>query len=174
MEIPVIRPSLKYLIYIVNYIISTPIFIIMLAIYMGGRKYSTIEEIIYWSFMLIIFSGCILFPLWNGRWGYSSMKFRIDRNGVTYIKRKRYYHMKWDEIQNIIFYPDAYGRITKNCFICFIADKVPPLLTGYENFGEGAFGVQWRKGLEEIIREYTDKPIQGIEYLPGRGSEEKR
>lgn len=174
MDIPVVKTSITLRIYLANYLVTIPLFIAMLLTDGGDKSYSLVEDIMWWGFVSFIFFVFILMPIWNRIWGSASMKFRIDSTGVTYIKRRTSYHIEWGDVQYIIFYPDRLGRITKNCFICFVSDKVPPILTGYRDFKEGAFGVQWRKGLEETIKEYTDKPIQGIEYLPGRKSKERR
>ncbi len=170
MEIPVLSPSFRLRVYLTSYIISVPFLIAMLAADGGSLGHSLIEEIIRWSLIFVVFAYGILMPVWSRIWGASSMRFRIDHTGVTYIKRKTSYYMKWEDVQYIILYPDAYGRITKNCYICFFSDKTRPTLTK-KGFKEDAFGVQWRKGLEEIIREYTDKPILGIASFQGRGSE---
>ena len=170
MEIPVLSPSFRLRVYLTNYVISVPLLVAMLASSGGEREPSLFGDIMWWGFMFVLFAYSILMPVWSKIWGASSMRFRIDHTGVTYIKRKTSYYMKWDDVQYIILYPDAYGRITKNCYICFFSDKTRPTLTK-KGFKEGAFGVQWRKGLEEIIREYTDKPILGIASFQGRGSE---
>lgn len=174
MNMSVIRPSNIIKIYCFNYIFIMPFFIVMLVMDNLGRDHSYIEAIIRWFLIIFIFCIFILMPVWNGKWGFAAMRFKINEIGVAYIKRNTCYYLKWDEIEYIILYPDQYGRMTKNCLICFVADKVPPMLNGYKDFNERAFGVQWRKGLEEIIREYTDKPIRGIEYLRGRKLEERR
>lgn len=168
MDIPVVKTSIMLRIYLANYLVTVPLFIAMLLTDGGNRRYSLVEDIMWWGFVLFIFLVFILMPIWNRMWGSASMRFRIDQTGVTYIKRKTSYHMEWEDMQYIILYPDRYGRITKNCFICFVAAERPPLFNGYKDFNVEFIGVQWRKGLEETIREYTNKPIQGIEYLPGR------
>ena len=174
MTMSVIRPSNIITTFCLNYFFTIPFFIAMLVTGNWGRDHSYIEAIIRWFLIIFIFCIFILMPVWNGKWGFAAMRFKINENGVAYIKRNTFYYLKWDEVEYIILYPDQYGRMTKNCLICFVADKVPPMLNGYKEFNERAFGVQWRKGLEETIREYTDKPIRGIEYLPGRKSEERR
>ena len=174
MNTTVINPILIIKIYLANYLVSIPLLFMILYTGNWGRNYSGHDSISRWSFIALVFVFCILMPVWNGKWGFASMKAKIDSRGVTYTTSKDCFIVDWDKVQYIILYPDRYGRITKNCFICFVAAERPPLFNGYKDFNMEFIGIQWRKGLEETIREYTDKPIQGIEYLPGRRSEERR
>ena len=163
MRIPVVKISITITIYLIIYLLVLPFFILIVAVGVG-RSSSLFEEISWW-FLLVSTGGMLLSPVWISRYGFPSLRFGIDEHGVSYIMRKCSYHLNWDEIRYVILYPDRYGRFTKNCFICFVADEFPPLISGREQFSASVFGVQYRKGLTEYIGKYCDKPIQGLEYL---------
>ena len=163
MKLPVIKTSLTVTIYFAIYLFVLPLFVLILAAGIG-RGTNLFEEISWW-FLLVSTGGILLSPVWITKYGFPSLRFAIDEDGVSYITRKCTFHLKWDEIPYIILYPDRYGRFTKNCFICFVADEVSPLISSREQFNASAFGVQYRKWLPEYIGKYCDKPIQGLEYL---------
>jgi hypothetical protein len=163
MKIPVVKASITKTIYFVIYLIMLPFFT-LIAMAGIGRNFNMFDKISWW--LLLGMAGAwLIAPVWITRYGFPSLKFTVDEQGVSYIMRKQTYRLDWDEVRHVILYPDRYGRLTKNCFICFVADETPPLINSREQFNERVFGVQYRKGLPEYISKYCDKPIQGLEYL---------
>jgi hypothetical protein len=163
MKLPVVKTSLTVTIYFAIYLFVLPFFVLIAAVGIG-RSFNLFKKISWW-FLLVSTGGILLSPVWITKYGFPSLRFTIDEDGVSYIMRKCTYHLNWDEIRYVILYPDRYGRFTKNCFICFVADEFPPIISGREQFSDRVFGVQYRKGLPEYIGRYCDKPIQGLEYL---------
>ncbi len=62
-------------------------------------------------------------------------------------------------------YPDRYGRFTKNCFICFSADEAFRAIRGRDDFSARIFGLQYRRGLPELIERYGNKQVEGLEQI---------
>ena len=118
-------------------------------------------------FLLIVCSlGILVFVFSFFRHGYTAV-FEIGEKGVYCHFRKNHYFMPWENVKQIIMYPDMMGRITKNCIIFFIADDVPPPLPkkGALEYSDSFIGVQYRKGLLEIIRAYTSILIKNAEWI---------
>ena len=65
----------------------------------------------------------------------------------------------------IIVTPDLYGRVSKRSYIVFYAEDEPQLIGARSEFHAGAFGLQYRKGLPEIIKKYCDLPIENLEAI---------
>ena len=61
--------------------------------------------------------------------------------------------------------PDLYGRVSKRSYIVFYAEDEPQLIGARSDFHAGAFGLQYRKGLPEIIQRYCDLPIENIKAV---------
>ena len=102
MTMSVIRPSNIIKTYCLNYFFTILFFIAMLVTGNWGRDHSYIEAIIRWFLIIFIFCIFILMPVWNGKWGFAAMRFKINENGVAYIKRNTCYYLKWDEMEYII------------------------------------------------------------------------
>lgn len=128
--------------------------------------YKMFSETSYLSGLLLIAASCLLPILGNWLWGATSFKFTIDEEGVKYETRKSSWSIPWTEVEAIWLLPDRYGRFTKNNFICFLTKDANPIgVCGYMFFKENIFGIQYRKGIVDHIKKYTDMQIRLIDYV---------
>ena len=107
----------------------------------------------------------ILIPVWLELFGFGSIRLILSKRGVMYQKRRLGYRLAWDDVRRIIVTPDLYGRVSKRSYIVFYAEDEPQLIGARSDFHAGAFGLQYRKGLPEIIKKYCDLPIENIKAV---------
>ena len=119
---------------------------------------------------IVISATCfsaMAYPIWNEVFGFGSYRFLIDKTGVTYKTRRNEFHLNWRDIRHIAVNPDRYGRVTRNCYICFISDDFSKRMENIGDFDERLFGAHHRRSFVKAIRKYTDIPIEGLKYVPG-------
>ena len=163
MRLRVISPRLRVTIYFLIELIVLPFFV--LTIYGGVPSYESTIEFISWLFVFLLFLFWLLSPFFMEKFGLGSEWFMIDASGVTYTSRKATYHLDWEQVNHIMLSPDRNGRTTKNCFICFYAEEVPRWMPMRTDYTATAFGVQYRKGLPEIIAQYCGKEIYNLDAI---------
>lgn len=119
--------------------------------------------------LLAIIGLFALIPIFLELFGFGSFRFTISDKGVSYRARRTRYRLRWDEVQRIALCPGLLGFTTKNSFLCFFADDQPRRVSGRAEFSRSAFGVQYRKGLPELIARYTDMQIENLDAIePGK------
>jgi hypothetical protein len=139
-----------------------------LFLYAGISPDDTTLEVISWIFIIVLQLFLALSPLLIERTDFGSERFLLDGTGVTYLSRKTTYHLDWAQVQYVALNPNPYGRFTKNCFICFYADDAPEWMPMRADYTSTAFGLQYRKGLPEIIAQYCSLPIENLERIQKR------
>ena len=172
MKFRVVKPIFNTVLFIVFILISIPL------LYVVASPSMVIDNsLINGISDLIIYATCfsaVAFPIWIEIFGYGSYRFLINESGVTYITKKDEFHLDWRDIRHIAVNPDRYGRITRNCYICFISDDFPKRVENIGDFDERLFGAHYRKSLVKAIRQYTVIPIEGLEYVQGETRVESR
>lgn len=99
-------------------------------------------------------------------YGPNGISFTIDNNGVTYSDRKKQIFIPWERVTLITVVPDKLFRFKKQCLICFLTiEGIPIGVFSNTDFNENVIGVQYRKGIVPIIKQYTDMPIKFIERI---------
>ena len=161
MRYKVISPHNIILTYLFHYGISIPLFIALLL----SNDTSTGGRIIRFAFL--VFTAAFMSPWAFGKcWPTLFHTIEISEKGLEYNSGKNVFRMNWDEVQQIIVLPDKYGRMTGNCFICFFSDECKTFnLQGCNDFNSKMIGVQYRKKVAEVIREYTDMPIELLDRI---------
>ena len=166
MNLRVISPRLRFRIYFLIEMISVPFF--LMTIYGGLPSFDSTFEFVSWLFVVLVFLFAVLSPLLIEKFDFGSERFLLDASGVSYVTRKVNYHLDWAQVQHICISPDRYGRFTKNCFICFYAEEVPRWMPMRSDYSPTAFGLQYRKGLPEIIAQYCSLPIENLDAIQKR------
>ena len=163
MRLSVISPRLRLTIYFIIELIVSPFF--AMTIYAGLPSFESTIEFISWLVVFLLFFFWLLSPIFLEKFGLGSEMFHLDESGVTYTTRKVIYHLDWTQVNHIMLSPDQYGRNTKNCFICFYAEDIPRWMPMRSDYTPTAFGLQYRKGLPELIAKYTDLEIENLEMI---------
>jgi len=127
-------------------------------------RYFTVMQLLQYA-LLVAVGLFILIPVWLELFGFGSIRLILSKRGVVYQKRRLRYRLVWDDVRRIIVTPDLYGRVSKRSYIVFYAEDEPQLIGTRSEFHAGAFGLQYRKGLPEIIKKYCDLPIENIKAV---------
>lgn len=127
-------------------------------------RYFSVMQVLQYTLLTVV-GLFILIPVWLELFGFGATRLIITKRGVVYQKRRLRYRLAWEDIQHVILTPDLYGRVSKNCYIVFYADEDPRLVSGRSEFHARAFGLQYRKGLPEIIKKYCDLPIERLDTI---------
>ena len=127
-------------------------------------RYFTVMQLLQYA-LLVAVGLFILIPVWLELFGFGSIRLLLNRRGVMYQKRRLGYRLAWDDVRRIIVTPDLYGRVSKRSYIVFYAEDEPQLIGARSEFHAGAFGLQYRKGLPEIIKKYCELPIENIKAV---------
>ena len=140
------------------------LFLLLLLRNLTPYRYFSVMQVLQYALMGIV---ClfILLPVGVELFGFGALRLLISKRGVTYQKRRRKYRLAWDEVQRIVLAPDLYGRVSKRSYLVFYADEEPRAVTGKSEFHERAFGLQFRKGLPEVIAKYCDLEIENLEMI---------
>ena len=166
MNLRVISPRLRFRIYFLIELLALPM--LGLFVYIGFSPEDPTFEVISWIFLIALQLFVALSPLLIEKYSFGAEWFHLDASGVTYVSRKVNYHLDWAQVQHICISPDRYGRFTKNCFICFYAEEVPRWMPMRSDYSPTAFGLQYRKGLPEIIAQYCSLPIENLDAIQKR------
>ncbi|MEZ4627160.1 MAG: hypothetical protein R2912_03375 [Eubacteriales bacterium] len=130
-------------------------------------RYFSVMQVLQYSLLGVV-ALFILLPVGVELFGFGSLRFLLSKRGVGYQNRKIRYRLSWDDVQRVVLSPDLYGRISKRSYVVFYADEEPQQVTGKTEFYERAFGLQYRKGLPELIAKYTDLEIENLEVIQKR------
>ena len=130
-------------------------------------RYFSVMQVLQYSLLGVV-ALFILLPVGVELFGFGSLRFLLSKRGVGYQNRKTRYRLSWDDVQRVVLSPDLYGRISKRSYVVFYADEEPQQVTGKTEFYERAFGLQYRKGLPELIAKYTDLEIENLEVIQKR------
>ncbi|MEN6635467.1 MAG: hypothetical protein ABFC56_06430 [Clostridiaceae bacterium] len=163
MNLRVISPRLRFRIYLLIELLAVPFLVLYL--YAGFSSLDTTVETVCWVFIIALQLFMVLSPLLIEKYSFGAEWFHLDASGVTYTSRKVTYHLDWAQVQHIMLSPDRNGSTTKNCFICFYAEELPRWLPMRSDYSPTAFGLQYRKGLPEIIAQYCDKEIYNLDAI---------
>ena len=166
MNLRVISPRLRFRIYFLIELLALPM--LGLFVYVGFSPEDSTFEVVSWIFLIALQLFVALSPLLIEKYSFGAEWFHLDASGVSYVTRKVNYHLDWAQVQHICISPDRYGRFTKNCFICFYAEEVPRWMPMRSDYSPTAFGLQYRKGLPEIIAQYCSLPIENLEAVQKR------
>ena len=102
----------------------------------------------------------------NYKRGAGAKCFKIDDNGVSYYDSDNEYVIEWENVKAIMLMPDKNGRYSSRSFINFVTREDAALyFSNVAGFSNEVVGVQYRKGIVEIIRKYTEMPIRSIELI---------
>ena len=163
MNLRVISPRLRFWVYFLIELLALPL--LVLYFYIGISPDDSTFDVICLFFLIALQLFVALFPLLIEKYDFGAEWFHLDASGVTYTSRKVTYHLDWAQVQHIMLSPDAYGRFTKNCFICFYAEEIPSWLPMRSDYTPTAFGLQYRKGLPEVIAQYCSKEIYNLDAI---------
>ena len=166
MNLRVISPRLRFWVYFLIELAAIPL--LVLYFYIGISPDDSTFDVISLFFLIALQLFVALFPLLIEKTSFGTDWFYLDTTGVTYTTRKVTYHLDWAQVKHIMLSPDAYGRTTKNCFICFYAEEVPRWMPMHTDYSPTAFGLQYRKGLPEAIAQYCSLPIENLEAIQKR------
>ena len=166
MNLRVISPRLRFRIYFLIELLALPM--LGLFVYVGFSPEDSTFEVVSWIFLIALQLFVALSPLLIEKYSFGAEWFHLDASGVTHVSRKATYHLDWAQVQHIWISPDRYGRFTKNCFICFYAEEVPRWMPMRSDYSPTAFGLQYRKGLPEIIAQYCSLPIENLDAIQKR------
>ena len=121
--------------------------------------------------------GLIVFFAVEAAFGFGEEHITIDEAGLTFEarkavaagsalgSRKENYFIPWSEVRYVCLARTASGRYSKLSFIVFSTDVPYPQLYSRSAFDRTHVGIQYRKGLTDVIRRYTDLPIRSIEEI---------
>ncbi len=127
-------------------------------------RYFTVMQLLQYA-LLVAVGLFILIPVWLELFGFGSIRLTLSKRGVMYQKRRLRYRLPWENVRRIIVTPDLYGRVGKRSYIVFYAEDEPQLIGARSDFHARAFGLQYRKGLPEIIKKYCDLPIENLKAI---------
>ncbi|MDD4311045.1 MAG: hypothetical protein PHW41_01025 [Eubacteriales bacterium] len=163
MQLRVISPRLRFWIYLLIELLTLPM--LGLFLYAGISPEDSTPEVISWIFVFSLQLFVALSPLLIEKFDFGAARFLLDASGVTYLSRKATYHLDWTQVQLIALNPNQYGRFTKNCFICFYTEEIPRWMPMRADYTPTAFGLQYRKGLPQVIAQYCSLPIENLERI---------
>ena len=166
MNLRVISPRLRFQIYFIIELLAVPF--LAMYLYAGFSSLNTTVETVCWVFIIALQLFAVLSPIFIEKYSFGAEWFHLDASGVSYVTRKVNFHLDWAQVLHIYISPDRYGRFTKNCFICFYAEEVPRWMPMRSDYSPTAFGLQYRKGLPEIIAQYCSLPIENLEAIQKR------
>ena len=129
-------------------------------------RYFSVMQVLQYALLFAV-GLFILLPVWAELFGFGSARFVISSSGVSYQTRRTTYKLAWDEVARVILTPGLYGQVTKRSYIVFYADEQPTNARNRSEFHPRAFGVQYRKGLEEVLAKYCDRAIENMDEISG-------
>ena len=91
----------------------------------------------------------------------------ISPMGVAYRKQKKEYTLAWEDVDKIFVMPNRYGIYNKSATICFLrkGSDESVITADMKKFGANFFGIQYRKRVVTVIRNYWDGRIWDIEKV---------
>lgn len=160
MKLRVVSPRETIVKYAIIEVFSILFFLLILR-NLTPYRYFTVMQLLQYALLTAV-GLFILIPVWLELFGFGAYRMKLTKRGVAYLKRKLRYRLSWEDVRRIIVTPDLYGSVSKRCYIVFYAEDEPQLVGGRSEFHAGAFGLQYRKGLPEIIAQYCDLPIERL------------
>ena len=163
MKFRVVSPRITWIIYFGIELLAIPFFFLLLfdvgpyQVYDGMPGMRLIQ--------LLILCVAIVLPLYFEYYSFGALWLRVDESGVTYRTRQVEYHLSWDEVKHISINPEAPNQLSTGLYLCFFADEEPKPVVARSGFHARAFGLQYRKGLPEIIAQYCSLPIENLEAI---------
>ena len=122
-------------------------------------RYFSVMQVLQYG-LLVVVVLFLLLPVFLELFGFGSARFVINSRGVSYQTRRTRYRLAWEDVERVILTPGLFGQVTKRSFLVFYADEHPTYARNRSEFHPRAFGVQYRKGLEDVIAQYCDRAIE--------------
>jgi len=162
----VVSPRITWFIYFGIELLAIPLFFLILFSIGPYQVYDGMPgtRLIQLLFLFV----AILLPLYFEHYSFGALWLRLDEAGVTYRTRQIEYYLSWNEVKRISINPDAPGQLSTGLYLCFFADEEPITIVARSGFHARAFGLQYRKGLPEIIKKYCDLPIENLDAIQKR------
>lgn len=166
MKLRVVSPVNILTIYLGIELLAVPFFLLIL---FEIGPYAFLQDLPSCRMVMLFFlSVAILIPFLFECYGFGSHRCLFDERGVSYQMGNTAYHLDWNEIRQIALMPDAMGQLSKSGYVCFFADESLSPILGRKGFSERAFGVQYRKGLPELIARYCGKEIAHLDAVENK------
>lgn len=161
MKLRVVSPLETIVKYALIELFAIPFFLLVLRNLTPYRYFSVMQVLQY----ALLFSVAlfILLPVWVELFGFGSARFLIHSRGVSYQTRGIHYELAWEDVERVVLSPDLYGQVTKRSYLVFYADAESNRVRNRSEFHPRAFGVQYRKGLPEVIAQYCDLRIENLD-----------
>lgn len=124
-----------------------------------------------------LLSVLIVFVAVEAVFGFGEEHITIDEKGLNFearkavaagialASRKKNFFIPWSEVRYIYLARTVSGRYSKSSYIIFSTDVPYPQLYSRSSFNDEHVGLQYRPGLTEVIRRYTNLPIRFIEEI---------
>lgn len=161
MRISVIKKSILIAYYT---LLSSGFVTFGLIVYATIIKKEPLPLILFFAAMSLLSLSAVIWDMNNG---LGSQYFIIDSEGVSYIKKRNVrFTIRWEKVAVIALAPDGCGHYSTKSFVIFaIRDDALLLLSNRDHYNEDVVGVQYRKGLVDLIKQYTDIPIRFIDTI---------
>ena len=163
MKLRVVSPLETIVKYALIELFAIPFFLLVFRNLTPYRYFSVMQVLQY--ALLAAVALFILLPIWVELFGFGSARFSIGSRGVSYQTRGVKYKLAWEEVERVVLSADLYGRVTKRSYLVFYADEEANPVRNRGEFHTRAFGVQYRKGLEQAIAKYCDLPIENLDSI---------
>lgn len=163
MKLRVVSPRTTILTYLLIELFAITFFLLVWRNLSPYGVFSIMQVLQYG--LLVIVGLFTLIPVALELIGFGSHRLSISEKGVSYRARKTRYRLGWEEIDHIALCPSLLGQTTKSSYVCFFADDRTRRVSGRAEFSRSAFGLQYRKGLPELIAKYCDLPIENLKEI---------
>jgi len=163
MNFRVVSPRVTWFIYLGIELLAIPFFLLLLFDIGPYQMYDSMPGVRL--IQLTLLCVAIVIPLYFEFYNFGSLRLHMDASGLTYKSRQVEYHLSWNEVKRISINPDAPGQLSTGVYLCFFADEEPKTIVARSGFNSRAFGLQYRKGLPELIAKYTDLEIENLDII---------
>ncbi len=163
MKLRAVSPLETIVKYLMIELFAIPFFLLVYKNLTPYRYFSVMQALQY--ALLGAVALFILLPVYLELFGFGSIRFVLSKRGVIYQKRRLRYRLAWEDVKHIALCTNLYGRVSRRCYLVFYADENPRLITGRSEFHPRAFGMQYRKGLPDVIATYCDLSIENLDAI---------
>ena len=166
MKLRVVSPRETIIKYVMIELFAISFLLLVLRNLTPYRYFSVMQLLQY---ALLFFVGLfILLPVFVELFGFGSARLVLSSRGVIYQTRRTKYKLAWEDVSRVVLSPDLYGQVTKRSYVVFYANEEPMLIRNRSEFHPDAFGLQYRKGLENAIAKYCDLQIENLSQIEKR------
>lgn len=163
MKLRVVSPRETIIKYVMIELFAISFLLLVLRNLTPYRYFSVMQLLQY---ALLFFVGLfILLPVFVELFGFGSARLVLSSRGVIYQTRRTKYKLAWEDVSRVVLSPDLYGQVTKRSYVVFYAAETVNQVRNRSEFHPRAFGLQYRKGLAEIIAKYSALEIENMQLI---------